>query len=213
MPTLELVSLHVPKTGGTSFLKALLDHYGDDLIVDHDHAPGLGANLKAPIMLPDHAKAVHGHFAGDRYRDFSDAFHVTFLRDPVEQVISTYYFWLTLPPSAHPLHQRLLTEMPDVVSFARYDTGGTLQGFFREVDPGYFDYVGFTDRRSLDCLELSRLLGFEIDAAIHANPTILPPHLAQQRVEVETNPHTQAALKDTLRNDYYYYDRFRSYWT
>lgn len=209
---LELVSVHVPKTGGTSFLKTLRDHFRESLVIDHDHIPGTKANMNEPVMLPAHARAVHGHFRGDRYLHFVDAFQVTFLRDPVEQVISNYYFWLTHPPSGHPTHERLLAERPSIVRYARHYLKGLLPGYFRGVDPDSFDYVGFTDRRFRDGRELSHILGFDVDLTIHENQTILPPDLAAERSEVETNARILSDLRDALRDDYYHYDRFRARW-
>lgn len=205
--------MHVPKTGGTSFFSAMRRHYGEALIADLDHTPG-GGNADDPVALPAHARAVHGHFRADRYAHFTDAFHVTFLRDPVERFISNYYFWLTLPPTQNAQHQRLLADKPEIVTYARHYTKGRLmRGFFERVSVDSFDYVGFTDRVSLDYPALSRLLGFEIDATVRENVTALPPHLEAERSAISSNADTLAALKDALRDDYHFYDLFRARWT
>lgn len=213
MPELELVSVHVPKTGGTSFWEAVSRHYGEALVEDNDHIPGTTADLSEPPVLPEFAKAVHGHFRADRYADFVNAFHITFLREPNEQFISNYFFWLTYPPHGNALHDRLLAERPDIVTYARNYTGSILAGFFEGVDVNLFDYVGFGDRRLQDYRVLSRMLGFHIDARIHSNRTELPAELEAQRKDVTTNPRILAELKDALREDYRYYDLFRSRWT
>lgn len=213
MSGLEVVSVHVPKTGGTSFYSALRRHYGDALIEDHGHVPGAGHDLAEPPNLPAHARAVNGHFRGDRYADYVDAFHVTFLRDPVEQFISNYFFWLTLPPTENWLHQRLLSERPDILTYARDYAGSVLRGFFGGCDLTRFDYVGFSDRREQDYRVLSRILGFYIDPSFHDNPTVLSPELKAQRAELEANERTLGELRDALHLDYEFYALFRAHWT
>lgn len=210
--SVELVSIHVPKTAGTTFFVSLRNHFGDALVTDDDHVPGTSHDLSEPPMPPPHARAVHGHFRGDRYREFKDAFHVTFLRDPVEQFISNYFFWLTYPLHGDPRHTRLVEERPDIVSFARTLKGALLHGFFSRMDPASLDFVGFTEQLDQDFAALSRLLGFPIDAGVRVNQTALPPDLEATRQDIASSLRIRSELRDVLKREYDYYDRFCAVW-
>jgi hypothetical protein len=167
--------------------------------------------VSCEAVVPDHARAVHGHFRADAHSQFLDAFRVTFMRDPVERFISGYFYWLVIPANGDRGHDQFLKDRPDVVTFARH-AGSVLSPYFAGVDTNCFDYVGFADRRTLDFRVLSRILGFPLDCGVHVNRTVLPLELEAQRQEVETSPRIQGELRDALREDYEHYDLFRSHW-
>lgn len=124
-----VVSVHVPKTAGTTFKamlqkcfgSALLLDYGDDLFGEEMRPKGLsGAVARAwraaiarrallPGKLdPKRHRCVHGHFFASKYDWLEDrAFLATWLRDPVERVVSHYYFFLNRPSRANPVRARI----------------------------------------------------------------------------------------------------------
>lgn len=95
---LSLVSLHIPKTAGTSFRQVLQSVYGDQLCKVDIRNDQLFINNKLFVgdKLPSATSVIHGHFY---YNQLSQAIAlpadiriVTWLRDPVERVISNYYY-------------------------------------------------------------------------------------------------------------------------
>lgn len=95
---LSLVSLHIPKTAGTSFRQVLQSVYGDQLCKVDIRNDQLFINNKLFVgdKLPSATNVIHGHFY---YQQLSKAIAlpadirvVTWLRDPVERVISNYYY-------------------------------------------------------------------------------------------------------------------------
>jgi|CXWL01.1.fsa_nt_gi hypothetical protein len=208
---LEVVSAHIPKTGGTSFYLALAAHYGDDIIFDHDHIPGHPRHdLSEPPCLPDHVRAVHGHFCADRYADYRNAFLVTFLRDPVERFLSGYFYWITFPSHESPVPDEFRSDPPPLLEFAaHYAAGMHYEAYMGKMDLSRFDFVGFHDRRARDCRTLSKVLGFEIDGNMHENKTLEN----SRRSEAESNARLQAQLRDILWRDCKLYDAFRTAWT
>ena len=114
---LELVYVHFPKAAGTSITTALRNHYRESLMGDYDHQPPFDWSHDPPSV--DHVvRAVSGHFHADRYVKYSSAFRFTFLREPVDNLISIYYFWLTYPFDGYPAHRRFLDERPTIFEFA-----------------------------------------------------------------------------------------------
>ncbi len=82
-----LVSVHIPKTGGTSLLHLLKKKYGKRLRRDYPDLPvKLDRRLKALVSRPP--LAVHGHFPASKYAGTK----ITFLRDPLERRISSYHY-------------------------------------------------------------------------------------------------------------------------
>ena len=79
---IELVSIHIPKTAGSSFLKILLDNYGDDIF----HYRGEEPNLSE-------FKAIHGHFDAKKYLGlYPDSKWIAWVRHPVIRLISFYNY-------------------------------------------------------------------------------------------------------------------------
>jgi hypothetical protein len=100
--SLELISIHIPKTAGTSFRNTLKKVYGNKKVIRLDielDKPRLKINeqLYSKRQLPKGIKAIHGHFSYplllEHFDDISKEIPIiTWLRDPVERVISNYFY-------------------------------------------------------------------------------------------------------------------------
>jgi len=96
---LKLISLHIPKTAGTSFRNILKSVYGSKHVVRFDIKDSghmlMDEKLVRSQTLPKSVHVIHGHF---RYRRLVEAFDVselpliTWIRNPIERVVSNYYY-------------------------------------------------------------------------------------------------------------------------
>ncbi len=97
---LQLVSIHIPKTAGTSFRNTLREVYGEDHVVRLDitlEEEKIRLNEKdwnGPRLSKD-IQVAHGHFSPSLFQKYfreNEANYITWLRHPVERVISNYYY-------------------------------------------------------------------------------------------------------------------------
>ena len=97
---IELISIHIPKTGGRSFHEVLKQVYGktlDQRFEKHHFFPKSDKQETAAVDLPEGISGIHGHL------HISQVLHIintdnprviTWVRDPVDRVISNYYYFM-----------------------------------------------------------------------------------------------------------------------
>jgi hypothetical protein len=111
-----ILSIHVPKTAGTSFglrLKAwfgsrMLSDYGDWVGFDTPETIARRAARTAEMrgrrdeLLRDY-DVIHGHFIADKYATlFPTTDFTAFFRDPYQQAVSNYLYLMRNPEIDHP---------------------------------------------------------------------------------------------------------------
>jgi hypothetical protein len=202
---LELVYVHFPKAAGTSLIHGLRSHYGDALLADYTHLPPLDWSHD-PAFVPDGIRAVCGHFHADRYVKYGHSFRFTFLREPVDNLISIYYFWRNFPSVGYPAHDRFLADNPSIVEFARYPEMRRLacEAYFGGVDLSTLDFIGFFERRADDIARLSMRLGIPLQASLHINRTA--EEFDGERLGLKADRQTLARLRDELADDVAFYE-------
>lgn len=139
--------IHVPKTAGTSFRCALEDKYnviGDygkdskhttNCIKIHSYEQNSFYELKCQFEMTEDTWLV-GHVPLHKYSDMVSVRHiVTFLRDPVQQVISHFNHYVTHHAFAGDIEEFL--KMPMASNFQRKN--------LNPLPLGLIGYVGLTD--------------------------------------------------------------------
>jgi hypothetical protein len=92
----ELISVHVPKTAGSTFGYKILPqvYKPEEILYDNDFLPI--SNLIETSKLKRTTKVIHGHFAATKYLEHCpNAKIVILLRHPILLLISAYYFWMS----------------------------------------------------------------------------------------------------------------------
>jgi len=91
--------MHTQKTAGTTMTEAVRRHYRNDMISHGDYLKRDTASLKK-------TRFISGHFGFEYSRQFMDGrYSFTFLRDPVERILSLYYFSRTRNPAEYPIYR------------------------------------------------------------------------------------------------------------
>lgn len=162
-----LVSVHLPKTAGTSFGKSLEDYFGDRLYRDYSDFPlntspfkrKISATLKGlkGIGSPfGNIECIHGHFLPIKYRllRMRQLVHfITWIRDPVERLASHYHFWKRSydPRTSPALHRQVVEED---WSFERFYRSPQLRNVYTQFLWGFplsnFEFIGITEQYDED---------------------------------------------------------------
>lgn len=166
-----IFSIHIPKTAGTSFRNALAERYGPALALyygakDRKTHPLLRVPRKAivsrlPLLEAEGVAVLHGHYAARFVEAAIDdpAKQVwTWLRDPVERVLSHHAFY-----AERPVEARLGSEVRDgglpLLDFAARGVMRDVQrSYLGDLSPGDLAFVGVTERFELG---LAMLFGDE----------------------------------------------------
>lgn len=181
---LELLSLHIPKTAGTSFRNILKSVYGADAVVrldiNKDGVTRLNEELYEAPAIPD-AKVLHGHYFYENiYKRFDiqeDVKIITWLRDPVKRVISNYYYLesrLVEILNEEQKNLNILSKMQrSLIEYARDDINRNRQStFLKGIRPEEFDFIGIQENFEDDLIEIAKALNWtSVPPAIYQNKT------------------------------------------
>ncbi|HEY8667180.1 MAG TPA: hypothetical protein VIL86_10960 [Tepidisphaeraceae bacterium] len=161
-----LVSLHIPKTGGSTLLHVLIEKFGDRLQRAY-RPPREGLPRSESDGWPDidSPLCIHGHAVMDRFAALiaghPDVHWMTFLREPFSSAVSFYYYRKTYTPWAgdgpgfedRGLEEFVLKQYNHNRFTSRLGRAGwTLESL---------DFVGLTERFDESMLMMYRTFGWE----------------------------------------------------
>lgn len=178
---MELISLHIPKTAGTSFRAALEAEYGADLTPVYG---GIGVDGRA-------CRAVHGHFSPSQF--WSAGRHaalIMWLRDPAERIASYYDFWRSSAAHGNPNHDEFLASDMTLTEFAAWEPIRTEfeTMYIEALSPADFTFVGIAERYDEDLARLADRLGWRttgVAERVNVTPGERAPLDAATRAEIE----------------------------
>jgi hypothetical protein len=214
-PRIELISLHIPKTAGTSFRNILKSVYGEravvrvDIPIESERAPHEKA-VQGPPRLPGGARVLHGHF---RVKDLRRHYGleagipvVTWLRDPVERVVSNYFYLQRilrgiLDEQKHSV--ALLNKMERTLpEYARAQIArDRMAKFLDGMALGDLFFVGVQEHFEEDLADLSVKLGWKRAVTFRHNDSRAPraPVSDEIRAEIRRlNAHDAALYEEAL---------------
>lgn len=180
-----LISVHMPKTAGTSFTVSLRTHYRDRLALAYGdrplHHPAWRRNGRAALralgnaLRSDHdntIECVHGHFLPLAYRWSrfpAQPRFVTWLRDPVQRLISHYEHWRRedAPPKSDTLHQQMHDENWSLEEFAfRPELRNVYAKFLWGFPAERFTFIGISEDYEKELEALGRqIIGAPLTSA------------------------------------------------
>jgi hypothetical protein len=179
-----IVSVHVPKTAGTSFRALLHAAYGPRLFLDY----GDWAGYTTPQAIAHravrrremqgrcehliaHHDVIHGHFVADKYAElFPTTDFVAFFRDPYQQAISSYAYLLNNPHIDHPAVKIFHAEKMSLHEYVRWEaTSNPQTQVLGSVPLSGFTFVGLTEELSRGVALFNSLFAQNLSVPGHEN--------------------------------------------
>jgi hypothetical protein len=185
-----MISIHIPKTGGTTFVEVLRTCAQEVFYLDYDYgwqpSPTAlfcrGKQITAPFesviddvgSLPGRS-VIHGHFQAKKYTGrFPNAIYVTWLRDPVERIISNYLYWQRSNLPGDTKWEQVTGQQMSLEQFAQLDYARDLQqAYLFPLAVEEFDFIGITEEydRSLELFRRLFCPDAQFDATVrNENP-------------------------------------------
>ncbi len=211
-----LLFLHIPKAAGTT-LKSVLSRQcslGEILHIDGRDPKSSIEEIEAlPTEDKMGIKCVAGHMPFGLHAYFAQsATYITFLRDPVDRIISHYYYVRTSPQ--HYLHEVVMSKQMTLMDYSASDISSELSNGQTRLISGYeepeatketlalakenlskhFAFVGLTERFDESLVLLARQFGWRNVFYVERNVTKDRPRREEIPDEVLAQIRAQNAL-------------------
>ena len=146
--SVSVLSVHIPKCGGTSFRLWLNQVLGDDgLCFDYSRQWNQAEAGDLLSLAGNHAACIHGHIEPDVFdHTIPDVLKITWVRNPVERVISYYLHLQRDADMNNPLFREVIESGMGVYDFATLDwmRNGVLK--FLKYNTEQFAFIGRLER-------------------------------------------------------------------
>ena len=157
---IEFISIHLPKTAGLSFRAVLQNVYGEERVCHLNRPTVKDNNGVSSKIIPNGTRALIGHYTFSEVSNLlseTGAPLVTWLRDPVERVLSNYYFFIKRINNEDGNPRRGET----LIEYSRLDgSRNRMSDFLDGISLEELSFVGITEHFAEDLKEMSSKLGW-----------------------------------------------------
>ena len=219
----QIIAIHMPKTGGTSLkhqISTLFDK--NEVYFDYEEDPAnpsslihIDPNYYQKQTLPTvGARFIYGHFPSCKYRNVKDAFKMTFLREPIDNVISIYNFWMLNVAEQwdSPLFKYFVENDLSIVEFSRLPIIKNLYSkiYFQGNDIESFDFVGDFKLYDDELDRLGSMLNMKFIKTVHENVTenIVGENTIKMIAKDTLSAKEIELISSSLANDIKFYERY-----
>ena len=172
---IKLVSIHIPKTAGSSFSQILRRAYGKEGLLRAYGMRGTPETIDMSLF-PDVNKrkirVVHGHVRYSQVHKITRknrAKLITWVRDPVKRVISNYYYSMYRIREGIARPEREAIRDYSLLEYANMEENKNMMSWFLEgTRPDDFFFIGFTENFEEDVEILGEKLKWP--RSLKANP-------------------------------------------
>ena len=146
---IELISIHIPKCGGTNFRDILQMHY---------------RNVPHLNDLKTQDQCMHGHFiiTPELLQEYPNAKICTWIRHPIDRIISYYYSWkLNKSYGKNFNKKRFIEEDMSIVEFVEADfMQNEMFKYIDQISLDDFDFIGCLEKYPQDIVKFLEIMGW-----------------------------------------------------
>jgi len=173
-----IVSIHIPKTAGSSF-KQLLEETNKSISYSYDQLPLLQRFYNKEVKkvsVDNESDILHGHFIADSVSDIRslDLQYIVWLRNPVERVVSHYFYWQRNPNINQPICKKIMEGLT-LKEFSQIESMRNVQSFFLgQVPLKQFSFIGIQEKFQDSISKFNTIFDLNIknDAFVNYNSQI-----------------------------------------
>ena len=219
-----LIFVHIPKTAGTTFKNLLIPELKlkreevivvesrgwnnhSDLMFSNER-PGLNGTI--PLKPNPDAKLIAGHFKADKFKPiYSDATYITWIRDPIERLISSYYYYLLTDPSRYgnlaKEHRKYDPVSLEYFVTRNYNSNAMLSQLNIPLDD--FKFIGISEHFDKEVARYDSILGTNMASNKNYNNHNVNPAKANYQEKYEISDKLKKKLIELNREDYELYNK------
>ncbi|MEQ6167984.1 sulfotransferase family 2 domain-containing protein [Ekhidna sp. MALMAid0563] len=175
--SLEIISIHIPKTAGTSLMHTFKKTYGEERVVQlaRKHVKEHDRNLSSYIT--HNTKVLHGHFFYseiDPYLlDNRETKLIAFVRHPIDRVVSNYHHFIKTTKEQRFGSKQWFRRFESLSTYASRDhTRNMMCRYLKPFNWERFAFIGVQESYSEDLSALASTMKwedtFEVKKNIHA---------------------------------------------
>ncbi|MEM7548926.1 MAG: sulfotransferase family 2 domain-containing protein [Bacteroidota bacterium] len=173
---LEVISIHIPKTAGTSFLEICNKNYNKGEVYHYIERKNRLRKVKKQVSIytmPSKTKVLHGHLTYKHLRlihKWNNSKVITWLRDPVERAISWYLFQqrtIHNNPETNPYKEYKGMPIIDFLSMEEYRN--VMSKFLQGIELEDLFFFGFIESFHNDLKQLANMMKWQKINLTHEN--------------------------------------------
>ena len=163
---LELVSIHIPKTAGRTFYELLSQVYGPALDERQSRKDFLPDVLQRHLddNIPGDIRVIHGHLTVVQIAKVREKFNpkvVTWIRNPVDRVISNYYFFMKRIREGKVAQKQMKKRDYSLIQYAGQPSRlNRMTEILKGMDLKEFFFIGIFEQFDRDMQELASRLAW-----------------------------------------------------
>lgn len=212
-----ILSIHIPKTAGTSFREMLRRHYGQRVLFDYGDWTGYDSPEAIRHREARYAEVasragelascydvIHGHFKPVKYlRFFPAAKVVAFFRNPFQQAISNYEYLRRNPQIPHPAVRVFHESGMSIEEYLAWpDARNPQSNFLGDFPVESLSLAGITEQFDRGVLLFNKLFGAALGGQRRENS-----HPVLQGSWHPVSPETRRSIETWRREDLETYRR------
>lgn len=203
----EFVSVHLPKCAGSSLSTQLADAFPEQIYFDYEHLPEYPLSRSPPAgTVRRNIIGIHGHFRADRYLCLNPKLLFTFIREPIDRLLSKFFYFKAQANNGIG-HLQFMKDVEDPLMFIQM-VPGDYDLYYGGFDVRAFDFVGTHEDINSDINKLAKLLNRNFKQKLPIE-NVTP--LNSRRNDYVNDSQFIAAVKSMLSEEYRIYDELMNH--